>query len=91
MNSPRSMTPPSERSLVSTKEAADLLALTPVRVIQLITTGRLPAVTKLPGGSYLLDRAVVERLATERIEQRAAALERLRTARVNWTRAATLS
>jgi excisionase family DNA binding protein len=52
------------KDLMSAKDAATLLGVSHVRVLQLIHEGVIPTAGKM-GQSYVLERAVVERLARE--------------------------
>lgn len=55
-------------SEITTAEATTILQVSPRAVLQMIQGGKLKATRKLPGrtGTYLLDRAQVEALASKR-------------------------
>jgi excisionase family DNA binding protein len=52
------------KDLMGVKDAAAMLGISDVRVLQLIHEGVIPTVGKM-GRSYVLDRATIARLARE--------------------------
>ena len=72
---PVKQSPPEE---ITTAQTAEILQVTPRAVLQMIESGKLVPTRKLPGrtGTYLVDRAQVEKLADRRYIDKSIAKER---------------